>query len=205
MKLQAAIDRVTLEQAEAYVKAFAGTTDIIEIGTSLVKDYGLLNLKPLNALKGTTRLLADLKTSDEGDYEFKQGYAQGFDFLTAMGAASRATLEKCYAASQAAGKEMMIDLLECDDRRIAEIADFTDAVYCLHTSIDKGQTPDPAGEVWRFKTRFPEVRRIAIAGGVGIGALPALREQGTEIVIVGAAITGAPEPIKMLEMFRKEC
>ena len=41
MKLQTAIDRVSLSKAEEMVKTFAGETDIIEIGTSLIKDYGL--------------------------------------------------------------------------------------------------------------------------------------------------------------------
>lgn len=45
-------------------------------------------------------LLADLKTCDEGAYEFKQGYEQGFDILTVMGSSSRETLEKCYEVSQ---------------------------------------------------------------------------------------------------------
>ena len=45
MKLQTAIDRVTLSKAEEMVKIFAGKTDIIEIGTSLIKDDGLFALK----------------------------------------------------------------------------------------------------------------------------------------------------------------
>ena len=45
MKLQIAIDRVTLSKAEEMAKIFAGKTDIIEIGTSLIKDYGLFALK----------------------------------------------------------------------------------------------------------------------------------------------------------------
>lgn len=51
MKLQTAIDRVTLSKAEEMVKIFAGKTDIIEIGTSLIKDYGLFALKQLNEYK----------------------------------------------------------------------------------------------------------------------------------------------------------
>ena len=45
MKLQIAIDRVTLSKAEEMAKIFAGKTDIIEMGTSLIKDYGLFALK----------------------------------------------------------------------------------------------------------------------------------------------------------------
>ena len=61
MKLQTAIDRVTLSKAEEMVKIFAGKTDIIEIGTSLIKDYGLFALKQLNEYKKIRMLLAELK------------------------------------------------------------------------------------------------------------------------------------------------
>ena len=44
MKLQVAIDRVSLDQAKEVVKKLDGVVDIIELGTSLVKDYGLLQL-----------------------------------------------------------------------------------------------------------------------------------------------------------------
>ena len=61
MKLQTAIDRVNLSQAEELVKLFAGKTDIIELGTSLVKDYGLFALKKLNQYKKDSLLLVDIK------------------------------------------------------------------------------------------------------------------------------------------------
>ncbi|NSA02826.1 3-keto-L-gulonate-6-phosphate decarboxylase [Clostridium beijerinckii] len=51
MKLQVAIDRVSLEKAENLVKTFDGLADIIEIGTSLIKDYGLLKLKDIISQK----------------------------------------------------------------------------------------------------------------------------------------------------------
>ena len=42
MRLQAAIDRVSLEEAVALAEQLDGKTDILELGTSLVKDYGNL-------------------------------------------------------------------------------------------------------------------------------------------------------------------
>ena len=41
MRLQAAIDRVSLEQADEIIAQTAGYADIIEVGTSLIKDFGL--------------------------------------------------------------------------------------------------------------------------------------------------------------------
>ena len=61
MKLQTAIDRVTLSKAEEMVKIVAGKTDIIEIGTSLIKDYGLFALKQLNEYEKKFAVISRLK------------------------------------------------------------------------------------------------------------------------------------------------
>lgn len=192
MKLQVAIDRVDIPRAEAIIRQVAGAADIVEIGTSLTKEYGLRALAGLTGGPGPA-LLADIKTCDEGAYEFDLGYACGFVYLTVMGSSSLGTLEACAASAAAHGGVMMIDLLECDEARIERIAGFPDAVYCLHTSVDSGATADPVGQVRAFRERFPQIRRIAVAGGITRGQLAGLREAGVEIAIMGSAITKADD------------
>lgn len=204
MKLQTAIDRVTLSRAEQMIQKLAGKTDIIEIGTSLVKDYGLYALESLNDIKKDSLLLADLKTCDEGTYEFQQGYERGFDILTVMGSSSRETLEKCYEVSEAYGKMMLIDLLECSEEKIREIADFEHAVYCLHTSVDKSREQHPVEEIRKFKQTFPDIKRISVAGGITLDACHEMKNEGIEWVIVGSAITKAENMEQALKQFKEE-
>ena len=158
MKLQTAIDRVSLFDAEKLVKLFAGKTDIIELGTSLVKDYGLFALEKLNQYKKDSLLLVDMKTCDEGAYEFQQGYELGFDILTVMGNSSIETLEKCYEISESYQKYMLIDLLECSTEKIEQIKNFKNAIYCLHTSIDKGENKNIIEDIQRFQKEFPDIK-----------------------------------------------
>ncbi|OZG68116.1 orotidine 5'-phosphate decarboxylase / HUMPS family protein [Bifidobacterium eulemuris] len=190
MKLQVAIDRVDLERARELVERIAGEADIIEIGTSLTKEFGVRALEPLTR-KAT--LLGDIKTCDEGKYEFDLGFACGFKYLTVMGSSSMGTLEACAASAAEHDGVMMIDLLECDEARIEKIAVFPDAVYCLHTSVDSGATKDPVAQVRAFKQRFPQIARIAIAGGIKQNQLSALAAEGLDIVIMGSAITKADD------------
>lgn len=195
MKLQVAIDRVDMPRAKAIVEQVSDVTDIIEIGTSLTKEYGLRALREITALmtrtsaEGGPALLADIKTCDEGGYEFDLGYACGFGYLTVMGSSSLGTLEACASSAASHGGVMMIDLLECDDARIERISGFPDAVYCLHTSVDAQTNADPVEQVRVFRERFPMIRRIAVAGGIGRAQLPGFREAGVEIAIMGSAIT----------------
>ena len=188
MKLQTAIDRVTLSKAEEMVKIFAGKTDIIEIGTSLIKDYGLFALKQLNEYKKNSLLLADLK---------------GFDILTVMGSSSRETLEKCYEVSQSYEKYMLIDLLECSTEKIHEIADFENAIYCLHTSVDKSGDHNIIEEIQKFKQEFPQIQNICVAGGIKLDVCKELKKENIQSVIVGSAITKAENMEEELRKFKE--
>ena len=129
MKLQTAIDRISIEEAEELAQQLNGKTDILEIGTSLVKDYGNVAIWRMRQKLSQTTLLVDSKTIDEGAYEFNQAFHYGGDIVTVMGAASYDTLVACYKVAQKENKTMMIDLLEVSDEKIAAIKDFPEAIY----------------------------------------------------------------------------
>lgn len=112
MKLQAAIDRVTLEQAKDLARQLDPIVDIIEMGTSLIKDYGFYALNKEALGLQHAELLLDAKTIDEGQYEFEKGFETGADILTVMGAASQGTLETTYKVAERYGRQMFIDLME---------------------------------------------------------------------------------------------
>ena len=66
MRLQAAIDRVTVDRAAEIIDQTHGCADIIEVGTSLIKDYGLAgSVKVLKEKYPEQCILADIKTCDE--------------------------------------------------------------------------------------------------------------------------------------------
>lgn len=204
MKLQTAIDRVSLDEAVNFAKIFDGSTDILELGTSLVKDYGNKAIDKVSSVLEHTELLVDSKTIDEGNYEFTQAYQHGAEIVTAMGAASYNTLEICYNTSREYNKTIMIDLLEVNDTKMAELSDFEDAIFVLHHSADRKDKHDASANVAEFTQKFPFVKRIAVAGGIDLEQAKQLAKQGlTEIVIVGSKITKAEYPKKMLLNFKE--
>ncbi|PWG00180.1 orotidine 5'-phosphate decarboxylase / HUMPS family protein [Levilactobacillus bambusae] len=204
MKIQAAIDRVTLDEAQALSKKLDPYVDIIELGTSLPKDYGVFALQDIQEQLTHAEMLYDLKTIDEGDYEFTQGYRSGADILTVMGASSKATIEKCLKVAKDCHKQAMIDLMEVDDEKLAEIADFPEAIYCLHHSQDAGRDTNPAGTVAAFHEKYPHLPHIAIAGGVDLESTRALADQGlAEIVIVGSKLVKTPDPVQSAIEFQE--
>lgn len=208
MQLQVAIDRLTLTDATALAQQLDGKTDIIEMGTSLVKDYGYQGIVAMRTAIQHSQLLVDLKTIDEGAYEFRQGFKAGADILTVMGAASEATLAAVYAVTQETGKTMMIDLMETSVEKQRQIAGFPQAIYCLHHSTDRQDKMAPDSTVAAFHEQFPDLAHLAIAGGIDqTGAAALTAQKLTDIVIVGSAITKSADPVaaaeEMMEVVHK--
>lgn len=205
MKLQVAIDRVPLAEAISLAKLLdENGADIIEIGTSLIKDYGLESVRQIKANIKQAQILADIKTMDEGEYEFRQFFEAGADYLTVMAAATVETIQVCYQTAQKYQKEIMIDLLGVELKKVQDLCTFEEAVFCLHTSIDTGATKDPVKDVRAFQNEFPVLKRIAIAGGITTATIAELKKAGLEIVIIGSAITKADDiPAKIQESRRE--
>lgn len=202
MKLQVAIDRVSLTEAVDLASQLNGQVAIIEMGTSLSKDYGNEAIRQLKEVLPDSQLLADIKTIDEGQYEFEQGFKYGADILTVMGAASLATIELCEKVTKETNRTMMIDLLEVCESKIEALQVFDSAIFCLHNSVDKEEKWSVVETVAAFKDAYPQVKRLAIAGGIDLSQARELKEQGLmEIIIVGSSITKADDPVKEAEKF----
>lgn len=202
MRLQVAIDRVELNLAADLARKLDGVVDMIELGTSLVKDYGNHSIETLRQSINLSQLIVDSKTIDEGAYEFNQAFKYGADLVTVMGAASIETLRACYEVAEKYKKTMVIDLLECSDEKIEKMVGFDNAIYCLHHSVDKKRTIQPVETVATFHHSFPMIKRIAIAGGIQLASIAGLKAQGlTEIVIVGSAITKADDVVQAAKRF----
>ncbi|MCM1252856.1 MAG: orotidine 5'-phosphate decarboxylase [Clostridium sp.] len=190
MRIQVAIDRVSLEKADEIIRLTGRYADIIEIGTSLIKDFGLSgSVKMLRDKYPGQRILADMKTCDEGEYEFRKAYAAGCDIPTVMGFSSLATLKACQKVAQEYQKEYMIDLLEVSEEKLAELKkQFSEAIFCLHLPSDK-QGDGLQELVGHMCGQLEGIDKIAVAGGVTLDTLDMMKRAGVDIVIVGGAIT----------------
>lgn len=190
MRLQVAIDRVSLERADEIIKLTSGYADIIEAGTSLIKDFGLSgSVKILKDKYPGQCILADIKTCDEGEYEFREAYKAGCDIPTVMGFSSVPTLKACQKIAQEYQKEYMIDLLEVPEEKLDELKrEFPDAIFCVHLPSDN-QGKGLKELVVRMCSQLEGIGKIAVAGGVTLDTLGIMKQAGVDIVIVGGAIT----------------
>lgn len=205
MRLQAAIDRVTVERAAESIEQTHGYADIIEVGTSLIKDFGLAgSVKVLKEKYPDQCILADIKTCDEGEYEFRKTYEAGGDIPTVMGFSSIPTLKACQSVAKEFDKEYMIDLLEVSDEKLEELKkEFPEAIFCVHLPSDN-QGVGLEKLVQHMCEKLRGIEKIAVAGGVKLGNIALMERCGIDIVIVGGAISKANDVGEATQAFAKE-
>lgn len=194
MRLQAAIDRVSVERAAELIGLVRGYADIVEVGTSLIKDFGLEgSVKVLKEKYPDQCILADIKTCDEGAYEFRRSYEAGADISTVMGFSSIATIRACQEVAQEFGKEYMIDLLEVSDEKLAVLKkEFPDAIFGVHLPSDN-QGVGLEELIKHMCAQMEGIGKIAVAGGVNLDTIDVMRQAGVDVVIAGGAISKAED------------
>lgn len=198
MELQVALDRIPLDRAVAITEAVAARTDWIEFGTSLVKQYGAYGLRQVVAAAGATPVLADLKTADDVRFEFETAFEAGARSVTVLGLAPDVSIDLAVEVTEAHGRELVVDLMGLEDQRIEHLARLLPQRVVLAPHVSK----DAQGSGQRVQDLlgpWSEGRRLALAGGLTAADLPALAHEPRLRVIVGSAVTKAPDPDAAVE------
>ena len=194
MKIQTAIDRVSIETMLGIGSQVCGCTDIVEIGTSLIKDYGMAaSVGEMRRQFPDMKILSDIKTCDEGAYEFQRAFEAGADIATVMGFSSVATIRACASVAADWGRKCFIDLLEAPDERLVLLAQmFPDAILGLHLPADL-QGEGLIQLVQEKRGLLKRAGTVAVAGGVRLDNIATLKAASVDIAIVGGAITKAED------------
>ena len=140
--------------------------------------------------------MADLKTMDAGEYESTPFYAAGADICTVLGVSGLATIEGVVNAAKAHGAEAQVDLINVPDKAecARASADLGAQIVGIHTGLDaQAAGESPFGDLQDIADLGLDVR-ISVAGGIKPATVQQVVEAGAAIIVVGAAIYGAPSP-----------
>jgi 3-hexulose-6-phosphate synthase len=191
-----ALDSLDFNQTIALAEKVAASVDIFEIGTPCIKHNGINLVKDLRARFPDKLLLVDLKTMDAGEYEATPFYAAGADICTVLGVSGLATCKGVIKAANAHGAEAQIDLINVDDKIACAraCAEAGAHIMGVHTGLDAqaaGHTPfGDLNDIARLGLNV----RISVAGGIKQSTVQDVVRAGANIIVVGAAIYGAPSP-----------
>ena len=200
--IQVALDTLDFNKTVKLATDVAPYVDIIELGTPCIKYNGIEIVATLRALLPNKKIMADLKTMDAGFYEAKPFYEAGADIVTVLGAADMGTISGVIEASKLRPNAWtQVDLLNVSNKVEVTKQLFNLGVHVIgiHTGLDQqaaGQTPfeDLRSVAYLKHPRMP--LKISVAGGINKDTATLAIGAGADIIVVGAAIYAAEDPIK---------
>jgi 3-hexulose-6-phosphate synthase len=205
MKLQLALDDISLTEALALVDAVRTHIDIVEIGTPFIISEGLAPVKAMKARFPDLEVFADLKIMDAGAFEARLAFAAGADYVTVLAVTDIATIRGCLETAAGYGKTVVADMICVDDMaaRIAELEAVGVMALAVHTGVDQqaaGRTPLDELKLMKVHSRSS---RIFVAGGITRDTLAHYFELGADVAIVGSGICKAADPVQEAKAFRR--
>ncbi len=204
-QLQVALDRLALDEAVRIARLVSPYADWVEVGTSLIKEFGMESVRRVVAATEGTPVLADTKTNDNARYEFELAYNAGADAATVMATAPDATIDTCFDVAAEHRATVMVDLLGADEARQQDVVNrYPGGVMAVHVSKDVQEAGSGSGPM--SLPKGTSRRRVALAGGVRLSDVPHLLEltalTDDPIIIVGSTVTQAPDPARAASEFR---
>ena len=194
MRLQVALDTLSLEDALQLLKKIEPFVDIVEVGTPFIVEEGLKPVREIKKRYPQLTVLADVKIIDGASIEAKSAFEAGADIVTVIGLAHEQTIKDTIECAKAYRKEVLVDFIAADVPALAKRLEPLGADYfCVHTAVDvQAQKNGPLAELIALKHAVSV--KTAVAGGVHVTSIEEIAKQQPDIIIVGSAITGAKNP-----------
>jgi 3-hexulose-6-phosphate synthase len=195
MKLQLALDG-TLQRGLSILAMVRPYVDIAEIGTPLLLREGMAAARKLQSAFPNLPLSADMKIVDAGEQEAEIAFEAGCSYVSVLGLASEETIIGALRAARRRSGGVVVDMLQVPDLipRARTLLALGCHLLCIHTPHDLVEAgADPLRDLTALRDALPDAP-LAVAGGIGPDAFPAIAALRPQVVIVGSAITGAPDP-----------
>lgn len=207
MKLQLALDRLTRAQCGEIVAEVRDLIDILEIGTGVIKQYGVGIIADVKQSYPDLPILADMKTCDAGKHETVQALSAGASLTTVMAFSDERTIADSLEAARRSGGQVMIDLLGVHEEQvIIRLYELGARLFSVHVGKDMQGSRDAerrAAETAALLHRLADAG-FAYAGGVSADSIETVAAYRPDIVIVGSAITGAGSYREAAQTIRKK-
>lgn len=203
MKIQVAIDLLSLQQAMNLLEDVAPYIDIIEAGTPLIKQEGLKAIEAFKQQYPDKQVFADMKTMDAGELEAEMAFQAGADFATVLAVADDATIKGAIAAAKKHKKALTADTVGVKDleKRTKELEQMGVDYIEIHCGLDQqaqGHCSWAKFQTIKEKVQIP----LAVAGGINADTIQQVEEAGAVIAAVGGAIYHASSPKEAARQIR---
>lgn len=204
--LQIALDNPNLERAKEIVKELPQSDRIIlEVGTPLLKKYGVRAVRDLRDGAREMFIVADLKTLDVGKVEVDLAFEETADAAVASGLGASELLDGFIYEAKRLGIYSFVDMMEVADpiQKLRSLKQLPEVVI-LHRPIDVEKAGVHHRMEWikELKQAFAKDKvLVAIAGGIIPETAREALEKGADIIIAGRYITQSKDVKRAVREF----
>lgn len=197
MKLQLALDTLTLSECIELLDEISSYIDIIEVGTPFIIEEGLRPVKEFKQRYPHCEVLADVKIMDGGEFEAYKCFKAGADIVTVLGVAFDQTIDGVIRAAKNHGGKVLVDMIGVKNlkERTVQLDEKGVDYICVHTAFDLQSSGASPVEELKTITALVKNAKAAVAGGLKLNTLPAVIEENAEIIVVGGGITNAEDKV----------
>ncbi|NBK98584.1 MAG: 3-hexulose-6-phosphate synthase [Erysipelotrichia bacterium] len=205
MKLQIALDTLTLAECIALIDEVSESIDVIEVGTPFVIEEGMLPVRELKKRYPHKEVLADVKIMDAGEYEADKCFEAGADIVTVLGVSNDATIEGVVRSAKKHNGKVMVDMIAVKNlaQRSVQLDQMGVDYICVHTAFDIQSTGKNPLDELIVVNQVVKHAKSAVAGGVKLATIDAIVEEGAAIIVVGGAICNASHRAMMAKEMKE--
>lgn len=199
MKLQVALDTLSLEECIQLLEQTKGSVEIAEVGTPFIIEEGMVPVKEIHKRFPEIEVLADAKIMDAGEFEADKCFEAGASIVTVLGVSHDETIQGVVRSAKNHNGKVMVDMINVHDlaARTKEIDEMGVDYICVHTAFDVQQSGQDPLEELKIVNKVINHAKSAVAGGVKLETIQDIVNEGAEIIVVGGAICNAKNRAKM--------
>ena len=168
----------------------------IEVGTPVIKRFGMKPVSLLRARFPDAYIFADTKTVDVGELEARIAFESGADMMSVLAIAPSKTIKAALGKSKRYNGSVLIDTIGANNlmATVEKIVSLGAEKICIHTAIDEGLVENRISLLREIKDRFTV--EIGAAGGIDPETARKLANVNLDFIMVGRYVTESSHPDK---------
>lgn len=205
MKLQLALDELSLQESINIIKKIYDYIDIIEVGTPFIYREGLCAVKKIKKAFPKKEVLADMKIMDAGYYETKLALEAGADYVTVLAVTDILTIEGCLNAAEKFKGKIIADMIGVNniEECVLKLEGLGVHGIAVHTGTDQQAVGRRPIDDLKTMSSCRKTSEIFVAGGIDPVSISEYLVYKPDVIIAGSGICCASNPFEVAKQMKE--